>query len=77
MFSFHHTTPTVVGASLPTTTLASIRGASEDLSTPKCNDVKINMSTDGEYYSFKVGDEVRGRIKVGYRGSVREGRDWS
>ncbi|KAG0724707.1 Protein GPR107 [Chionoecetes opilio] len=36
-----------------TTTSATMKGASGDLYNQKCNDVKINMTKDGEYYSFK------------------------
>ncbi|XP_045115602.1 protein GPR107-like [Portunus trituberculatus] len=36
-----------------TTTTATIRGPSGDLFNQKCNDVKINMTKDGDYYSFK------------------------
>ncbi|XP_050691342.1 protein GPR107-like [Eriocheir sinensis] len=40
-------------SSIPTTTVAAVKGPTGDLFNQKCNDVKINMTTDGEYYSFK------------------------
>lgn len=51
----------VASASIPTTTMATVREPLGDPSNQKCRDIKINMTTDGEYYSFKVREGQGGR----------------
>lgn len=53
-FSFRHISRTPANSPVPTTTTAAVKGPQGDLFNQKCNDVRINMTTDGEYYSFKV-----------------------